>query len=210
MGSLRQTPDPIWLCPCTKRKLGHRQTQRKMQEEDSITESRRETSVETNRAAPWFLPSGDLENSGDFWPPELWEHMYLCTTRLWYFIMAALADWYTGVRSSLEGPRKAWARAQSHELAWSVQENRASGWPVVRNPPASAGDAGDSGSIPGSGRFPWRRNGNPHQYSGRDNPMDRRAWRATVHGVAKSQMWPSTQVQGKTSQHVSRQSVSEE
>ena len=75
MGSLWQTPNPIWLCPCTKRKLGHRQTRRKMQEEDSITKSRRETSVETNPAAPWFLPSSALENSGDFWSPELWEHM---------------------------------------------------------------------------------------------------------------------------------------
>ena len=46
---------------------------------------------------------------------------------------------------------------------------------------------GDLGSIPGSGRSPGEGNGNPLQYSCLENPMDRRAWRATVHGVTKSQ-----------------------
>ena len=46
---------------------------------------------------------------------------------------------------------------------------------------------GDLGSIPGSGRFPGEGNGNPLQYSCLENPMDRGAWWATVHGVAKSQ-----------------------
>ena len=47
-------------------------------------------------------------------------------------------------------------------------------------------NAGDLGSIPGSGRSPGEGNGNPLQYSCLENPMDRGAWRATVHGVAKS------------------------
>jgi len=47
--------------------------------------------------------------------------------------------------------------------------------------------AGDMGSIPGSGRSPGEGNGNPLQYSCLENPMDREAWQATVHGVAKSQ-----------------------
>ena len=47
--------------------------------------------------------------------------------------------------------------------------------------------AGDLGSIPGSGRYPEEGNGNPLQYSGLENPMDRGAWWATVYGVAKSQ-----------------------
>ena len=47
--------------------------------------------------------------------------------------------------------------------------------------------AGDPSSIPGSGRFPGRGNGNPHQYPCLENPMDRGAWRASVHGVTKSQ-----------------------
>ena len=50
-----------------------------------------------------------------------------------------------------------------------------------------AGAAGDTGSVPGLGRTPGRGNGNPLQYSCLENPMDRGAWPATVHGVAKSQ-----------------------
>ena len=56
---------------------------------------------------------------------------------------------------------------------------------VIKNPPASAGDIRDEGSIPGSGRCPGVGNGNPLQYSCLENPMDRGAWRATVHEVAK-------------------------
>ena len=52
---------------------------------------------------------------------------------------------------------------------------------------ASACNAGDLGSIPGSGRYPGEENGNPLQYSCLENPMDREAWWATFHRVAKSQ-----------------------
>ena len=48
-------------------------------------------------------------------------------------------------------------------------------------------NAGDAGSFPGSGRSPGRGLGNSLQYSGLENSMDRGAWQATVHGVAKSQ-----------------------
>ena len=51
----------------------------------------------------------------------------------------------------------------------------------------SASNAGDPGLIAGSRRSPGEGNGNPLQYSCLENPMDRGAWRATVHGVAKSQ-----------------------
>ena len=51
---------------------------------------------------------------------------------------------------------------------------------------ASAYNAGDLGSIPGSGRSPGERNGNPLRYSCLENPMDGGAWWATVHGVTKS------------------------
>ena len=56
---------------------------------------------------------------------------------------------------------------------------------MVRNLPANAGDVG---SIPGSGRSPGEGNGTPFQYSCLENPMDRGAWWATVHGVAKSRI----------------------
>ena len=58
---------------------------------------------------------------------------------------------------------------------------------VEKNPSANAGDIRDLGSIPGSGRPPEGGNGNPLQYSCLENPMDRKAGRAAVHGVTKSQ-----------------------
>ena len=58
---------------------------------------------------------------------------------------------------------------------------------MVKNLPANLGDARDMGLIPRSGRFSGVGNGNPLQYSCLENSMDRGAWRATVHGAAKSQ-----------------------
>ena len=58
---------------------------------------------------------------------------------------------------------------------------------VVRHPPANAGDIRDTGLIPGSRRFPGGGHSNPLQYSCLDNPMNRGAWQAIVHRVAKSQ-----------------------
>ena len=54
---------------------------------------------------------------------------------------------------------------------------------MVKNPPANAGDAG---LIPGLRRAPGEGNGNPIQYSCLENPMDKGAWQATVHGVTNS------------------------
>jgi len=56
---------------------------------------------------------------------------------------------------------------------------------VVKSPPANAGDIRDAGSIPGSGRSPGEGNDNPLQYSCLENPMERRAWRATAYRVTK-------------------------
>ena len=56
------------------------------------------------------------------------------------------------------------------------------GGSVVKNLPANAGDVG---SIPGLGRSPGERNGNPLQYSSLEISMDRGAWRTIVYGVAK-------------------------
>ena len=60
---------------------------------------------------------------------------------------------------------------------------------VVKNPPTNAGDVRDVGSIPGSGRSPRGGHGNLLQYSCLENLMDRGAWWATVHRVAKSWTW---------------------
>ena len=57
---------------------------------------------------------------------------------------------------------------------------------MVKNLPANAGDSRNVDLIPGSGRSAGEGNGNLLQYSCLENPIDRRAWRATVHGVTKS------------------------
>ena len=57
---------------------------------------------------------------------------------------------------------------------------------VVKNPPAKVGDVGDMGLIPGLGRSSGGGHGHPLQYSCLEDPMDRGAWQATVHGIAKS------------------------
>ena len=62
-------------------------------------------------------------------------------------------------------------------LLWDIP-----GDSVVKTLPANAGD---EGLIPGLGRSPGDRNGNSLQYSCLGNPIDREAWQATVHGVAK-------------------------
>ena len=78
------------------------------------------------------------------------------------------------------------------------QEVSPGSWPLLALTPFSGGfpggsdrkeaacNAGDPGSIPGSGRSPGEGNGYPLQYSCLENPMDRGAWRVTVHGVAES------------------------
>ena len=60
------------------------------------------------------------------------------------------------------------------------------GFPHGSEVKVCACNAGDLGSIPGSGRSPGEGNGNPLQYSCLENPMDEGTWWATVHGVAKS------------------------
>ena len=57
---------------------------------------------------------------------------------------------------------------------------------MVKNPSANSGDIRDTGLIPGLGRYSGEGHGNRLQYSFLKNPMDRGAWRATVHRIAKS------------------------
>ena len=76
---------------------------------------------------------------------------------------------------------------------------------MVKNPSANAGDARDAGSIPGSGKCPGGGRGNPLQYSCLENPMNRGAWWATVHGVAKSQARLSTHKKEKNNNNWEKQ-----
>ena len=77
------------------------------------------------------------------------------------------------------------------ELDSWVKDNRSrvsQGVLMVKNLPANAGEGRDMGSIPGSGRSPGGGHVTPLQYSCLENPMDRGAWRATVHGVAQKEI----------------------
>ena len=69
----------------------------------------------------------------------------------------------------------------------TLDEGASSVTQLVKNLPANAEDSRDAGSIPESGRSPGVGNGNLLQYSSLENSMDRGAWWATAHGVAKSQ-----------------------
>ena len=92
--------------------------------------------------------------------------------------------------SSIPGSGRSPGGGHGNLLQYSCLENPtdrgAGGFPGGSAGKESACNAGDLGSIPGLGRSPGEGNGYPFQYSGLENPMDRGAWRATVHGVAKS------------------------
>ena len=71
-------------------------------------------------------------------------------------------------------------------LEYTIWYMRLPWWLNGKEFTCSAGDTGDTGSIPGLGRSLGEGNGNPLQYSCLENPVDRGTWRAMVHGVAKS------------------------
>ena len=88
-------------------------------------------------------------------------------------------------RPLVHGAAKSWTRL-SDEAQHSIYIYRVSQVAKWKEFPCSAWDLG---SIPGSGRSPGGGHGNPLQYSCQENPLDRGAWRATVHRVAKPWIW---------------------
>ena len=80
-----------------------------------------------------------------------------------------------------EEDSKCWHHIQNNKKLTSEKAS------LVAQTKEFACNARDPGSIPGSGRSPGEGNGNPLQYSSLENPVDRGAWQAIVHGVAKSQ-----------------------
>ena len=103
----------------------------------------------------------------------------------------------SGVRPR-KGFHAVWNCCISHTECWPLvssgclkpfcnEVKRGMGFPCGSDGKATAYNAGDLGSIPGSGSSPGDANGSPLQYSCLENPMDRGAWRATVHRVARSQ-----------------------
>ena len=78
--------------------------------------------------------------------------------------------------------------SEKKQISQCIDTNGLPQWLSGKESACNAEDAGDTGSIPGSGRSPGGGHGNPLQYSCLENtPMDRGAWRAMVHRVAKSQ-----------------------
>ena len=80
---------------------------------------------------------------------------------------------------------------------------------VIKNLPANAGDARDSGLMPGSGRYPEAEICNPLQYPCLENPMDRETSQAAVHGIARSPARLSVHTYIHTASHPGPVSVSE-
>ena len=100
---------------------------------------------------------------------------------------SGLAEHHCISQSSAGSTERRWMCVSLYKQAkklvsWASQEAV-----VVKNSLANIGDARATGSIPGLGRLPGERNGNPLQYSCLKNSMDRGAWRAAVHEAAKSQ-----------------------
>ena len=112
------------------------------------------------------------------------------------YFYSLLAFFFFGVCSSLirvgvgggKGASKAPSNTIHEGLHWYDVYWRKFGSIYQVFPPANVGDTRDTGLIPGSGRSPSVGNGNPLQYFCLENSMDRGAWRATVHGVTKSQI----------------------
>ena len=105
---------------------------------------------------------------GSSWPRDQTQVSYAFCIGRWIFL---LNHWFFTTRE---------APCVCLYVYWASQVV-----PVVKNTPANAGDTGDVGSIPGLERSPGGRHGNPLQHSCLENPTDRGAWKATVHGAAK-------------------------
>ena len=138
-----------------------------------------------------FSPPGDLPN------PGMEPSLLYCRQTLYHLSHQAsprVATAYLSV-DQLSAPSHSFfmpmilqtsVRHQCSEFSWLPRDLWASQVAlVVKNPPASAGDLRIEGSTPGLGRSPGGGNGNPLQCSCLGNHMDRGAWWATVHGVAK-------------------------
>ena len=136
---------------------------------------------------PWTEEPGGLQSMGSLgvvhnWATSLFTFMH--SIRKWQPTPVFLPGESQG-RKSLVGCRL-WGRTDWDVTEWlssSSSSKKRIGFPCSSVGKESACNAGDLGSIPGL--IPGEGNGNPPQYSCLENPMDREAWQATVHGVAK-------------------------
>ena len=147
---------------------------------------------------PWMEEPGRLQSVGSLgvgydWATSLSLFTFMHWRRKWQPTPVFLPG-ESQRRGSLMGCRL-WGRRVRHD--WSDLAEAAAKCTIgachvalqIRNLPAKARDIRDSGSILGSGRTPGSGHGNPLQYYCLENPMDRGAWWAIVHGVAKSSTW---------------------
>ena len=105
---------------------------------------------------------------------------------------SSILAWRIPWMEELGGLQSTGSQRVGHDWATSLHFNRLVGFPGGASGEESicnAGDIKDVGSIPGLGRSRQEGNGNPLQCFCLENPMDRRAWRAAVHGVAKTWAW---------------------
>ena len=93
--------------------------------------------------------------------------------------------WNMGVQGTRLSTSTGYNSPENHLKVIVCLRIEYSGDPCWASSKESACHAGDAGSVPGSGRSPAEGNGNPLQYSCLENPMDRGAWWATVHGVTR-------------------------
>ena len=128
-------------------------------------------------------------------PTPIFSLFYSETWRFFSFLLRNLILQITLLKGLYKIIKQKQSAKKKANIYKHVCQQRASQLvPAVKNLPANAGNLRVAGSIPGSGRSSWVWNDNPLQYSCLDNPMDRGAWWATLHGVAKSRTWLSMQV----------------
>ena len=103
----------------------------------------------------------------------LFIHFFMVFVCCWFFTFV----FSSGTLFSIELPFESWCIHIDNVFKDEFSSvHRDVGGAAIKNPTANAGDTGDMGSIPGSGRFPGKGNGSPLQYSCLENPMDREAW----------------------------------
>ena len=120
-------------------------------------------------------------------------HISECTVslqRCYRLMTTNLGSWLKPV--TLQECERLYSSVNHLYMRDSSQGKRFPGGTMVKNSPANARSAREAGSIPGLGRSPGGGNGHPLQYSCLENPMDRGAWWASVHGVAQRQTRLST------------------
>ena len=128
-----------------------------------------------------FFPQGKCDRNEDLFPSFSVQLPW--QTVGWRRLscrLAVLCSEFEGERNNNQGV------AKQRGLKSSIYKVCTHFFPGGSEVKASASNVGDQGSIPGSGRSPGEGNGNPLQHSCLENPMDRGAWWATVHGVPKS------------------------